>query len=325
MKVKSVSLKPEATIEPVVAPRGERLWRAPPRAAVCMTGAPRSMTRPESYQALQRNFLSAWGADVHLFTLLTRPADAQKEKEITRVLDEHLRPTRRAWYDPLSSVGEVCGGRSIRQEDAKIAQLRQWAQCWKLIVDEEMEARRRPNGRQYSIVAKLRPDDFWFGPMLPYCAFSPRVAYQSAQFDRFSDQFFMVPRVIASKWFSIFRDFQRRNWINCKAGKHGAIKSQRGHTASLYDPASNKPDFAFEVKLQELLVTAAHKQKVEVRLVSFPRILTRERHVYNNGAIENTTIEGNNTSNMNDGDARSKCLKFAWFADTSECIELLLV
>ena len=76
--------------------------------------------------------------------------------------------------------------------------------------------------------------------MLPYCALNPKFVYQSAQFDRFSDQFFIVPRAVADSWFMAILEFQRQGWVNCMGGKNGAIKSTRGHTASLYDPHSNK-------------------------------------------------------------------------------------
>ena len=63
--------------------------------------------------------------------------------------------------------------------------------------------------------------------MLPYCALNPKFVYQSAQFDRFSDQFFIVPRAVADSWFMAILEFQRQGWVNCKGGKNGAIKSMR--------------------------------------------------------------------------------------------------
>ncbi len=261
----------------VTAPEGRHLWRTAQfgaaRAAVCIVGVPRTLTRPEHSHFLRHNFLTAWGISTDVFTLLVRPDRRDEERAVTRILDEELFPLRRAWYDPTAPTGKVCGGGGHSGEDHHIAQLRQWAQCFKLVVDEENKKlvwlKEDPGGHgnvklsRYSLVAKIRPDDFWFGPMLPFCVFDPLyVAYQSAQQHRFSDQFFVIPRQLADDWFSTIEEFKRQGWVNCRA--------RRGHAASLHDPSSNKPNFPFETFLQDWFETSALKHGIKIHVKTTP-------------------------------------------------------
>lgn len=101
-----------------------------------------------------------------LFTLLLRPSERRHEDAVTRFVNDILRPTRQAWYDPASSEARVC---PHALEDHKVSQLRQWAQCFHLVVREEKDAGHRgssalggraPRSRRYTVVAKVRPDDY---------------------------------------------------------------------------------------------------------------------------------------------------------------------
>jgi hypothetical protein len=84
----------------------------------------------------------------------------------------------------------------------------------------------------------------------------------------------------------------------------------------------NQPNFPFETYLEETLELAAHGHGSAVRLIQFPRILTREPH-------ESEIQAANVTSSMLDNDALSKsdsaakCRRFAWFTDVRECIALV--
>ena len=42
-----------------------------------------------------------------LFTLLLRPSERRHEDAVTRFVNDILRPTRQAWYDPASSEARV--------------------------------------------------------------------------------------------------------------------------------------------------------------------------------------------------------------------------
>jgi hypothetical protein len=93
----------------------------------------------------------------------------------------------------MLSGGRVC------PESNQVKQLTQWSHCLKLINSFEAET-----GNKFDAVVKLRPDDLWFGPMVPWCALNLRhQAYISRQQKRWSDQFFIIPRSVATLFMDI--------------------------------------------------------------------------------------------------------------------------
>ena len=89
-------------------------------------------------------------------------------------------------------------------------------------------------------MAKLRPDDHWYGPMLPWCAldlsttgyFSMQAANERSQGQgvdgppnserasvrRWSDQFFILPRPAAGLVMRLIDDMSSDGQIYCNSG-----------------------------------------------------------------------------------------------------------
>jgi hypothetical protein len=75
-------------------------------------------------------------------------------------------------------------------------QLKQWARCLALIEAHEATVR---GGAPFDLVLKVRPDDLWYGALVPSCALAPNVALVSRMLgSRLSDQVMLLPRRLAT-------------------------------------------------------------------------------------------------------------------------------
>ena len=197
-------------------------------------------------------------------------------------------------------------------------QLIQWLQCRELIEAQESSSSPaivagRSQHRLYSHVAKLRPDDLFFGPMVPWCVLRPDAAYFSRQQTRFSDQLFVAPRAFADELLGLALTLKARRKLGCSAAVKGVRSSTGGVRGDegrlpelipfLWDGEEGGP-FHLESEISENLMKLSKARKVPVELLHLPRILSRA---------------ANADSGM---DVMSKCKRFLWSLPRATCIHL---
>jgi len=330
-----------------VLPPPKRTWRTPPRTAVCMVGAARTLTtRLDQSIGLRQRLLAGWGAAVDVFAVFAKPDSVVEQKIVEKSIDA-FRPIRWMWYDPRYLEDQLCTDVAAKKGGAHGSgfphttervhaadQVKQWAQCYGMITQHEngeyggAVTPEQGQGRNveglhelsnttkllpYDVIIKVRPDDLWFGPMLPFCAFQNGVAYITRQKERFSDQFFILPRILASNVFNMIFDFKARGLVHChhpklNLGLSGdenesavAVNGAMLDAPPIVTLADAAGEFKFEPEFFSSFSRGAKAHKVPVRLLHFPRILSRD------GERD---------------DVISKCKRFLWFIPTAQCARL---
>lgn len=195
------------------------------------------------------------------------------------------------WFDDSFLIDTLCDGNVNHKKvpdpnNHATDQLVQWAQSFHMVEKYEMA-----NGFNYSFVIKLRPDSLWYGPMYPHCAIHPEQAYISKQKTRYSDQWFMVPRVIANDVFNMIIRFRKIGFVSCHL-IDGGIKK-----ISISDHTDH---FHFENDFHELFIKILHENNVKLKELLLPAILSRD------GV----------------SDANSKCARFLWTLPAPQCLRL---
>jgi hypothetical protein len=218
----------------------------PPKIAWCVVGGARTLSRPVVARSIRTNLFEAFGARSTVFALLkttdnadkldwgVRPVDssAAELRDASRVLG--VAPSHVRFVSPADepSPNEAC---SIRPEwfgaagkkrgiktwinshlRGTLGQLSSWHQCFEMV--EKAEAN---TGEKFDLVAKVRPDTFWFQAVMPWCTFVNADSVHanaywgdflnktgqgggrttSAVVDYPPDQFFMLPRALAPRVF----------------------------------------------------------------------------------------------------------------------------
>lgn len=231
----------------------------PPKIAWCVAGGARTLSRPAIARSIRTNLFDAFGARSTVFALLktadntdkldwgVHPMDssAAELRDALRVLG--AAPSRVRFVAPSDepSPNEGC---SIRPEwfgsagkkrgiktwinshlRGTLGQLSSWHQCFEMV--EKTEA---STGEKFDLVAKVRPDTFWFQAVMPWCSFvNADSVHANAYWGDFlnktgqgggrassavvnypPDQFFMLPRALAPAVFTGLLD----EYNACPAG-----------------------------------------------------------------------------------------------------------
>jgi hypothetical protein len=96
------------------------------------------------------------------------------------------------WYDNVEP-------KTTCQVSHQEMQLNQWAKCLSAV-----ESYEKSQHASFDSVIKLRPDDLWYGLMFPHCVLDhASKVYIARQEGRWSDQWFSLPRKIATPIFSL--------------------------------------------------------------------------------------------------------------------------
>ena len=159
----------------------------PLKTAVCFVGISRTMLRPDVRESLLYRFLAGWGLQtLSVFAVLLKiDSDVHYAKVFAQL--SRFNTTAVEWYH--DTITEYVEGRNCA-DVKEVKQLKQWSQCMTMI-----EAHKRKNSMLFDAAIKIRPDDYWYGAMLPYCALNLKTnAYISRQETRWSDQWFALPR-----------------------------------------------------------------------------------------------------------------------------------
>jgi len=151
------------------------------------------------------------GPDV--FVVLVKPDSKSDEARLQEQVMLHFEPVSFEWHNKSAGIDFLCHTTSVHQypkipqgtkavaNEHHSNQLRQWAQCMDSIIKHELlmtsKRIRKSNIRvnherepikkslhdifRYDIIIKARPDDIWFGPILPWCSFHRDIAYISRQ------------------------------------------------------------------------------------------------------------------------------------------------
>ena len=231
-----------------------------------------------------------------------------------------------------------------------MAQVKQWKQCQMQVEEHEKE-----RGMKFTAVAKLRPDDHWYGPILPWCAldlgttayFAMAAASEKAQardntvtatatssdrasLRRWSDQFFVLPRSSASRVMRLYDDMMAKGEIFCKDGVATMNHETKGSS--------------FEQRVFGAALAAAAEAKTHVVGLALPRVLGRELGKWK-GARHSQEVRGGGAvclrrpaaslfhrpahSRPSGGrtqlaDVSAKCHLFLPFVEPSRCFEWTL-
>ena len=112
-----------------------------------------------------------------MFSVLVRPLGKEEESAVTQLLDALGVPVTNTWYNAktLATRGKHMT-LNCKHESHMVSQLSQWAQCMDSIEKYEKTVR-----IHFDAVVKVRPDDLFYGPMLPFCAFNFQQVYISKQ------------------------------------------------------------------------------------------------------------------------------------------------
>lgn len=122
----------------------------------------------------------------------------------------------------------------------------------------------------------------WYGPLLPYCTLQAGVAYIAHQKTRFSDQFFILPRNLAGWVMNMADDFRHSGKVLCfkESRKNSSETEPTNRVIAMLRPENH--GFSFERNFFEMLTKHAKKERVEIKMMHYPRILSRE-NVVNEG------------------------------------------
>jgi hypothetical protein len=148
-----------------------------------------------------------------LFVILAKPDSNSDAVHLQKQMNIYFKPVSFEWHNESAGLDLMCPAKPVIQyppipHDAYAVfnghhanQLRQWAQCMDSIEKHELLTtssavhslkqdgeERKPTKEQllravfrYDVVIKARPDDLWYGPILPWCSFRRDVAYVSQQ------------------------------------------------------------------------------------------------------------------------------------------------
>lgn len=220
------------------------------RAAICLTGSPRTFTRPHVVRSIASHLVGGLKAAADVFAVL-RPRDAAgkdgwaaqprlsvNDGELASALAV-LSP-RMVWLDTHDEaqayglrLNENCstnGFMTSRQNLMRsVAQPAAWQRCMHMVRRAE-----RNDSARYSHVIRTRPDLYWFWPHPPLCTLRADYIYVH----RWLDWHFVLPRPIASRVLSMvdeyktcqgdFRHRSLESWLRTRlesvAAKAGATK-----------------------------------------------------------------------------------------------------
>jgi len=268
------------------------------------------------------------GPDV--FVVLVKPESKSDELRLQKQVMHYFEPVSFEWHNKSAGIGLLCHATSLHQypkvpqgtkavaNEHHSNQLRQWAQCMDSIEKHELLATSRRKDRlnrvrnqettpidksmhetfRYDIIVKARPDDIWYGPILPWCSFRQDTAYISRQVrpfliilsfhplfpshcfvfvsfsriqkSRYSDQFFILSRALAGDVLTMIREsFKKRGFVQCfqpEETHHKLRTSEQAVTplVVLMDSKSPKPNFEVEKYFWEDFQTLAKKHQTKV-------------------------------------------------------------
>ena len=213
----------------------------PPKIAWCVAGGARTLANPAVARSIRKNLFDAFGARSTVFALLKttdnrdkadwrvvpKDTSAGELRDALRVLGASPSHVRILSSADEPSLNDAC---TIRPEwfgaagkkrgiktwinshlPGTIGQLSSWHQCFEMVESAEASS-----GERFDLVAKVRPDTFWFQAVMPWCSFInadtvDANAYwgdflnktgqggvaSSAVVNYPPDQFFMLPRALA--------------------------------------------------------------------------------------------------------------------------------
>ena len=184
---------------------------AQPRTAVCLAGAPRTLTREHVHRSIAERLLlplRANGSVADVFVVLSLRDAAPKEQQDNRfarvdATESDVRAALAALAPRDVEIREAsaappanpaCAFRGFMGEGAdnlarSLAQPAKWETCWRMLLRAESA-----DGARYDFVVRARPDAWWFGAHPAPAAFDAR---RAAAHRLHSDWHFVLPRALA--------------------------------------------------------------------------------------------------------------------------------
>jgi len=266
--------------------------------AICFIGVPRTMSRSDVEQSFLARFVAGLGLnDVRIFAVLSAEAATDKDNVLRSLNSYHAV----ASAEFFGGEGTESGWCERCEYDHAAMQLKQYSRCMDR-VDEYEYAR----GTAFAFVAKIRPDDLWYGPMVPHCALSQTYALisQSSNDGRWSDQFFILPRALA-------HTFMRLGHTDIVP--HCVEKTRPNATDPIFITSIDSKEKRFEGRLFEALKHHARRQGIAAVGVFFPRILIRADPLVDAAQSDRLQREIN-----------VKCANFMPFAPAGDCMRFML-
>ncbi len=274
--------------------------------AVCLVGVPRTMTREIVLKSLRRRFLSGWGLnEVTVFVLLVNDHySASKMKEV-----EHSLPgINIAWAKWLNGSHSFDQKYGCCADGRTMSQIKQWLLCGDAIQD--FEATKKDS---FKAVMKIRPDDLWYGPIVPHCAFLKNRIYASSHTDKkMSDQWWLVPREVLT---DLMKGLRSRFHGVCDTG--GSIAGLR----TSRPVQSGGENAQFELSVHDIFSEISERWHYKLSIELQPRIITRP----------DPLLQGYEAVNGKDVmfDSKKKCATFFKFEDrfdwsVDDCVSLVL-
>ena len=282
--------------------KNDRTSNGENRIAVCYVGLPRTMMRPDVQVAFRERFLAGLGIDhVKTFALLVDDGDLTQRglDNITLALEKYNTVMGKIFTE--DSTGQGCGQSTCR-DGSEVRQLKQWDTCLQMIIHHEQQHR-----SIFDAVVKIRPDDLWYGPMVPNCILNIThrgyIGHQPGR--RWSDQWFMLPRQLAEFVFQSVRYDLRPH---CQQPNHGS-----GEQPTLVLWSKGLPPF--EEQIFDSM--KKHARRLEIKIVSsyWPRILSRR----NPEASESPHLQ-----HRAQLDLTTKCNRFLWWRPEVECKSIMI-
>ena len=225
-------------------------------------------------------------------------------KQWARCLDL-IEAYERRFFDKHNSARHHANTTAGRRALTQVAPHQRGAHSKRLTKLGKLELVAKQN-RLFDTIIKIRPDDYWFGPMVPHCvlksvsALGPgRTAYISRQKARWSDQFFILPRQMAQ---TFFRPLDSGGGAagECHGATSGLVISDR----RIVDPEH------FERQVFELLKLHAAGSGAMVTPMLLPRMLS---------AKHCKPVCRKSGKHGKDSD-EEKCDRFMWYIPQSYCL-----
>ena len=262
--------------------------RSAPRTAVCLVGVPRTMVRADVRDGFLYRFLAGWGSStVSIFAVLVDVGDTAERDAVYSVLSD-ISTVSAEWF-PQETVTQD-GGVYCR-DGSESRQLKQWARCLKMIEEYERKAKGK-----FDVVIKARPDDLWFGPMVPHCVLDVKnVALISRQELRWSDQWFVLPRAVAQRTLDVANRGLKPHCAGGAGSKNVNISKIR--------KAGSPP---FEDMIFAQLAADARAFNVDIVPSLYPRIISR--------AFDPRALTASERH-----DVHVKCERFMWYVARDDC------
>ena len=183
----------------------------------------------------------------------------------------------------------------LRVPQKVIKQIKQWEKVFSMVRQYEAKAK-----KTFVSVIKLRPDDLWFGAMVPQCTLDLRkTVYISRQKTRWSDQWFILPRSFAEKIMNI-------------ASRSEKIRP-RSNNLQGECSIPFKPGNGFEIMFFEYLKNSAHSSNMKISATLYPRILARV----------NVNSLAAHLQPRAKKDIDDKCKRFLWNVGTQLCRDVV--